>query len=144
MNYRKAVFVVVYSRKEGIKYLVLKRKKHWRGWEFPKGGIEEGESEEECVRREIKEEVGLRILKLNQHDYSGKYSYRKKFNDRGEFAGQTFKLFSVEVEYGKIKIDENEHSTFEWIGFEEALKRLTWKNQKESLKIVDDFLKNNY
>ena len=40
-NYRKSVFIVVYRKTEkGILYLILKRKLHWVGWEFPKGGIE--------------------------------------------------------------------------------------------------------
>jgi len=45
-TYRKAVFVVVYREtKTGKdrKYLILKRKLHWKGWEFPKGGLEKGE-----------------------------------------------------------------------------------------------------
>ena len=36
-KYRKGIFFVVYAKtKKGIKYLVLKRKLHWSGWEFPK------------------------------------------------------------------------------------------------------------
>ena len=52
MIYRKGFFIVTYSRtKEGIKYLILKRKLHWKGWEFPKGGLEKGESFEKAVKR---------------------------------------------------------------------------------------------
>jgi hypothetical protein len=40
-KYRKAVFIVVYRRTKNIfnkqnKLLILKRKLHWAGWEFPK------------------------------------------------------------------------------------------------------------
>jgi len=43
-KYRKAVFVLLYSKtKKWIEYLLLKRKLHWKGWEFPKGKIEPGE-----------------------------------------------------------------------------------------------------
>ena len=43
-KYRKAVFIVTYLKtKKGIKYLILKRKLHWVGWEFPKGGLEKKE-----------------------------------------------------------------------------------------------------
>ena len=46
-----------------IKYINLKRKLHWTGWEFPKGGIGFLETKKNCIKREIKEEIGLKIKK---------------------------------------------------------------------------------
>ena len=44
-KYRKSDFIVVYSKeKDKIKYIVLKRKLHWKGWEFPKEGMEDKET----------------------------------------------------------------------------------------------------
>ena len=53
--------------------------KHMAGkWEFPGGKIEPGETAEACIRREIREELGMEIavgpvLTVMEHDYGVKY-----------------------------------------------------------------------
>jgi 8-oxo-dGTP pyrophosphatase MutT (NUDIX family) len=56
--------------------LLIKHREHETGrayWIFPGGGIEPGESEEGCVKREMKEETNLNIrimsLLLDELDY---------------------------------------------------------------------------
>ena len=140
-KFRKAVFVVVYSL-EGKKpeYLLLKRKLHWKGWEFPKGKIERFELKRKTARRETKEETGLDILKLQKHPYKGRYLYPKSFKDRLNLVGQTFQLFSGKVKKGKISLDPKEHSGHKWCSYSEALKKLTHDEKKKSLKIVNGWL----
>ncbi len=141
-KFRKGVFIIVYFRVGNkIKYIILKRKLHWKGWEFPKGGIEFLEFDKWALRREVKEETGLNVLKIKKFNIKGKYLYNKKFEDRKGFIGQTFKLYSAEVENGDVKIDVREHSGFEWVDVKIALKKLTWKNQRDCLKIIDKELK---
>lgn len=145
-GFRKSVFIVTYSKENNkIKYLVLKRKRHWKGWEFTKEGIEPGESEEDAARRGIKEETGLNIIgQIKKFDINGKYRYKKKLPERPGFIGQAYSLYSAQVNYGRVKIDEYEHSTFEWLDFENAMKRLTWENQRECLKIVNLWVKTSF
>jgi len=141
-NYRKAVFVVVYARtKKGIEYVILKRRHHWRGWEFPKGGANFNETKKDAAKRETKEETGLKPLKVKKFNFSGRYLYKKKFADRTGIMGQTFSLYSVLVKKGKAKIDKKEHSGYKWMSFEEAVKKVRFNNQKKSLKIVDEWLR---
>ena len=141
-KYRQAVFVVTYSKtNEGIKYLILKRKFHWRGWEFPKGGIQDNESKRTTVRREILEETGEKTLKVKRFNFHGKYNYKKKFPERKDFIGQAYSLYAAEIKYGKVKIDKMEHSTYVWLSFDEAVKKVTFRNQKKSLEIVNKWLK---
>jgi len=142
-KFRKAVFAVVWTKENNkIEYLILKRKKHWIGWEFPKGKIEFLETKRMTVRREVKEETGLKILKIKKFNVDGLYKYKNKMDDRKGFIGQTYHLFSAEVQKGKISIDKREHSDFKWINFNEAVKKVTWANQKKCLKIVNDYLEN--
>ena len=121
-RYRKGVFIVVYRGKSKIEYLILKRKLHWKGWEFPKGGIEKKEDEFETVKREVKEETGLKIIEIKKYNKKGKYKYSDSLEDRKNFKGQNFKLFSTRVGNGKVKIDKNEHLDYRWCNFEKAMK----------------------
>lgn len=142
-KYRQIVFIVTYSTtKEGIKYLILKRKLHWKGWEFPKGGINFPESKESAVKREVFEETGNKTLKIKKFNFSGEYKYKKKYFDRKDFIGQSFSLYSAEIKYEKAKLDKIEHSDYKWLLFGEAVKKVTFPNQKKSLKIVNEWLKN--
>lgn len=67
--------------------LLIKHREHDSGrtyWIFPGGGIEPGESEEECVRREVKEETNLSVrvvsLILNEPNPTKSiYKSRKTF-----------------------------------------------------------------
>src|SRR3972149_5484165 len=123
MKYRKAVFILTYAKtKKGIQYLLLKRKLHWKGWEFPKGKIERGEDKIETARRELKEETGHKALKIRKFNFSGKYKYQKLLPDRPEIKGQTFSLYAAEVKKGKVTLDPKEHKGHKRVDFKTALK----------------------
>lgn len=140
-KFRKAVFIVTYRKeKDKILYLLLKRKLHWRGWEFPKGGLEDKEKIDKAVRRELKEETGQRGFNFHRYRLSGKYKYNKEYSDRKGIKGQTWRLFSAEVKDKKIKVDRREHSGYRWENYEKAVKMLKWENQKRCLKVVNNKL----
>jgi len=141
-KYRRAVFVVIYTRDRNgkIEYLILRRKHHWIGWEFSKGGIKPLELKRWTARREAGEESGLKIGKIKRFRYQGKYKYSKEFSDRKGFIGQTFTLFAAEAKKGKVKLDRKEHSGFRWMSFRQALRSVKFQNQKKSLRIVDRWL----
>jgi len=141
-GYRKGIFVAVYcTGKKGIEYIILRRKHHWKGWEFPKGGINPNETQERAARREIREETGLVPRKIKKFNFSGRYLYKKKFADRTGIIGQTFFLYAAEVKKGRVKIDKKEHSEYKWMSFEQGVKKIKHNNQKKSLRIVDRWLK---
>lgn len=141
-KFRKAVFIVTYKITNGKpEYLILRRKLHWKGWEFPKGGINRFETKRMAVKREIKEETGLKALKIKKFKEKGNFKYDKILPDRPNVIGQTYSLFAVEVEREKIKLDKLEHSSYKWLPFQKALKKLTWPNQKKCLKKVNSYLK---
>lgn len=140
-KYRKGVFIVIYRKvNDEIKYLILKRKLHWKGWEFPKGGCKKAETGKKCVAREVKEETGQKPMKIQKQNKSGKYKYSRKLSDREGAIGQTYALYSVEIKSKKIRFDKTEHSGYKWVSFNQANKMLKWPNQKACLRIVDKSL----
>jgi bis(5'-nucleosidyl)-tetraphosphatase len=140
-KWRKGVFAVCYSIEgKAPEYLLLKRKLHWKGWEFPKGKIEKGEKKIEAAGRELREETGQRILNIRKFNFSGKYRYQKPLPDRPGKIGQTFTLFAAEAGKGKVTLDKKEHSGYKWLDFKDAMKKLKWPNQRKSLRIVNEWL----
>lgn len=143
-KYRKAVFAVVYRiNNDKVEYLLLKRKLHWKGWEFCKGGCDSGESGKKCVAREVKEETGQKPVKIKKYNKSGKYRYAELLSDRPGFVGQTYNLYSAEIKGFKVTLDKKskEHSAYKWVSFEGALKTLKWPNQRACLRLVHKGLK---
>ena len=60
----KSAGVIVFRRhhEQGTQYLVMYH--HGEYWNFPKGHIEEGESEIEAALRELEEEAGVTGVKI--------------------------------------------------------------------------------
>ncbi len=51
-KYRKAVFIATYHLEDKVpKFLIQKPKLHWKGFEFPKGGIEKFEFKKNAIRK---------------------------------------------------------------------------------------------
>lgn len=145
MPREKSVGAIVF-RKEGDQtyYLLL----HYLSghWEFPKGHIEEGEDEITTAEREVEEETGLKDLRIIEgfREYR-KYSFRSKYNlseEEKKKAPWIFKLvffYLAETKTKEIKIS-SEHQGYKWLPYEEAFKRLTFKNAREILKKANDLV----
>lgn len=147
-KYRPGIFIVTYRKNKGIiEYIILKRKMHWVGWEFPKGGLEGIKKRfflKNNITREIKEETNLDIISgtIKDHKTKGKYKYDKPLPDRPGIIGQTYRLFSCEVK-GRAKISSNvdpEHSDLKWLTYDKALKKITYSTQRKGLRIVNKYL----
>ncbi|HHV65176.1 MAG TPA: (deoxy)nucleoside triphosphate pyrophosphohydrolase [Peptococcaceae bacterium] len=77
-------------------------------WEFPGGKLEQGESLEECLLRECREELGLH-LKIKDVFARTSYNYGDKDLE--------FIFFSAEIIGGELKMKV--HQEIEWVKPEE-------------------------
>jgi len=139
-NVRKCITAVIYDKMDKPYFLILKRKLRWNGWEFVKGGLEQGETEEDALKREILEETGLQKFKII-----------KKIEDiKKEFIGVNNKLniHSIYLIEASMNIPihlpngrDAEHSTYLWAESDSAMSKLTWDNDKEILRKVLEEMK---
>jgi len=125
---------VVFRREEGIKYLLLKYKHEH--FDFPRGGIEKGEKEEETIRREIKEETGIEDLELIP-GFREKVSWFFKREGKTFYKEATFLLARTKTV--EVKLSE-EHLEYQWLNYEDAMKIITFKNGKAILEKASKFL----
>lgn len=95
------------------KVLLVKRPSHKkRGglWEFPGGKIEEGESPEEALARELKEELGIEIIQSTPIAQL-RYSYPDEEIElnllKGEFLGKPIPNEAEELAWIPIETLEN-------------------------------------
>ncbi|MCJ7787018.1 NUDIX domain-containing protein [Patescibacteria group bacterium] len=105
-------------------------------WDLPKGHIEKGEKEIETVRREVEEETGLKDIEFVD-GFKEWIKYFFKFKEKNILKFVTFYL--AETKEKDIKVSF-EHLGFEWLSYEKAIKKLTFKNAKEILKKANEFL----
>ncbi len=134
-NEKSAGAIIFRKEAESRKFLLL----HYEEghWDFPKGHVEKNETETETAKREIKEETGIKELKfLPKFKETISYYYKRE----GKLYRKEVVFFLAETGEAKIKISK-EHIGFEWLEFDKALEKLTFKNAKELLKKAKDFLK---
>lgn len=56
----------VCRQREGHLEVLLVHRAHYDDWTLPKGKLEEGEDDETCAEREVEEETGLRVRRLDE------------------------------------------------------------------------------
>ena len=114
-------------------YLLLDYGSHW---DFPKGHIEPGEDPQTTAARELQEETGIRDARIVPgFKESMRYFYRKA----GEGMLKVVIFFLAETPTGEVTLS-HEHSGYLWLPYEEAVKRLTFKNARELLAKARAFL----
>ena len=122
---------VVFRRKPGVEWLIIKPAGTDR-WQLPKGHIEEGEKGEDTAVREVFEETGARAKVL---DKVGNAQYFFVLGGKRIFKNVAF--FLMESTDGLAKIDKawaHEVDKVCWLNTKAALKKLTYKDERQILE----------
>ncbi|MBI3442616.1 MAG: NUDIX domain-containing protein [Candidatus Sungbacteria bacterium] len=106
-------------------------------WDFPKGHIEAGEKTEDTVRRETREETGIRRITLTPgFKETIRYFVNYGTGKRLKFVA----FFLAETKQKRVTVS-SEHQAYAWLGYREARKKLTYQNARRVLAAAEKFLK---
>jgi bis(5'-nucleosidyl)-tetraphosphatase len=108
-------------------------------WDFPKGNIENNETEIQAATRELKEETGIEIFTLiSGFRHILKYDYTRK----SKLISKQVTLFLASTNVNEVEIS-HEHIGYQWIEINNAINQLTYSNAKSSLSFAIEFLRNH-
>ncbi len=81
-------------------------------WEFPGGKVEEAESHEECLKRELLEELDMEV-QVNEH-------FKTVFHDYDAFQ---IELISFLCKFQQSTYALTDHDLYEWVSTSELLEK---------------------
>jgi 8-oxo-dGTP pyrophosphatase MutT (NUDIX family) len=133
MGRESSAGVILFRSHPQREYLLLDYGSHW---DLPKGHIEAGEDPQTTAVRELQEETGIRDARfVPGFKESMRYFYRKA----GERMLKVVIYFLAETSTGNVTLSD-EHSGYQWLPYEAALERLTFKNARDLLGKAQEFL----
>lgn len=134
--YEKSCGAVVYCQIDNdIKYLLACE--HGGFWVFPKGHMEDGESEHETALREVKEETGLDVTFVDGFRVKDEHNLARE--GRPNTIKQTI-YFLAEYEGQNFVHQESEISKIVLMDFESAMATLQFESFKHILSQAHSFL----
>ena len=95
-------------------------------WDFPKGHVEEGETEVQTAIREVKEETGIDV------EVNEKYRYTTKYSPKEDVIKEVIFFLATNISDNK-KPQLEEVSEVNWFDFENAIKMITYNTSVEIL-----------
>ena len=123
MNFEKSCGALVVRREEDQYYILMIRHKAGGNRSFPKGHVEQGETEYETALREVMEETSSRIAIVS--DFRATVNYRPSPGVMKEVV--YFLAFTTSAD---IKAREGEIAEVEWVPLEKAEESLAHDNDK--------------
>lgn len=131
--YERSCGAIVYRFiNDELRFLLIKNLRS-ANWGFPKGHVERGESNEDTARREVLEETGIHIKIMP--DFSSKSEYT--IHGRVE---KSVTIFLAKAEDVHTIIQKEEIEDYAWLGFNKAMERLKFVNDRNMLKNANEYL----
>lgn len=135
--------IVVFREDGERRYLLLRSALTRRPvWEFPKGGLESGESEQQAAERELQEETGLApgdYVLLDGFRAEERYFFTRGSGGDRRLIYKQVSYFLAEWRQGEVRISR-EASRFAWATAEEAERLLRFPEKRRVLASAERWL----
>lgn len=143
LTYRQKVYGIIKNKNQ--KFLII-QKTNWldTDWDFVGGGIDNGETPIEALKREIIEEIGTKNFKivsnlnrLYQYDFPD-FVIVKAIKEGKNYKGQSAKQYLVEFlgEDDEIILEEAEIKRYKWVDIDDFYKYFNFEGQIDNLNKI--------
>lgn len=108
-------------------------------WKFPQGGIEAGETNEEAIKRELKEEIHVETFQIRAKvAYVNRYNWPPSLLQTKNYRGQEQHIYLVYLpKPDEVKPNHEEGiKNAQWMTIEEAINQFRIPNQKLTARKV--------
>ena len=133
----KSCGALVYRIKNGELELLLLKHRFGGHWSFPKGHVEEGETEVETALREVHEETGLTIQLEDGFRQSVEYYPRPNIRKQVVY-------FLGYADDDRTQRQEEEISEIRWVPLKSAHREVTFRNDKNLINHAKKFLRRKF
>lgn len=137
MQYEKSCGAIVYRKFHGNTELLLIKNANGGHWSFPKGHVEENETEEETALREIKEETGIDVVIDKNLRYVITYIPKK------DITKDVVYFIAKAVNYNYTP-QEEEVSRIKWVEINHANTILSYDNDRQLVGKAKSIIKDLY
>lgn len=137
MQYEKSCGALVYRRHHGNVELLLIRNANGGRWSFPKGHVEENETEEQTAIREIREETNIEVFVENGFREVITYTPKKDITKDVIY----FLARAITFDYTPQK---EEIARIKWVEINNAHTLLSYDNDRQLVLKAKLIIKNNY
>jgi len=133
---RSAGAVIFHSDEGHRVYLLLKNAGKL---DLPKGQIEKGEDEMTAAMRETREETGLELTFIGGFRKVVEYFYTRPGRER---VHKFVTFFLAESKSKEVKVS-SEHQGYEWLSYEEAMRKVSYRSTRILLTSAENFIRRN-
>ncbi len=134
MQMEKSCGAIILRRENDRWKTLLVQNRNGGHWAFPKGHVEEGETEKQTAIREVREETGL-VIEINT-DFKMTTQYSPK---KGVLKDVVYFLSVVNTEETHRQIEEID--AVKWFSLPRALSKVTFRRDREILEEAAEYAK---
>lgn len=150
-QYRLNVAAIIMSSKYPCvcEFFIAERSDLKNVWQFPQGGIDEGESPKDALFRELKEEIGTNDIQIiAEYPTWLRYDFPPMIIEKMRpYAGQQQRYFLVKLNhFAKINLqtEEPEFLRYEFVDLSTLLQKVTKFKKHIYVQVLDYFKKEGY